>query len=286
MQKRMLSIIVIVLLIMNFITFIKLGDLNNQIENLKYGQNQIQSSIGGISGNVNNTLNRFTREQTWITQVQANEGKTKIEDEKITAVLNWQIKEYQKGAEVVFNYRQRDTEEFIAIPAESIGDGLFEVVIPFEVEVEPFWEIGVSHSSEKNSITEEVVDKGQKPSGINYYISMSMNDSVKSSEVSHFSPNYLVRTKYEPIMGHIDIRDNWVDISLFQHSPQGNEYDSAWFKVYDGNKLLAEQILEEEEGPGRTQYFANYQEELGNITRLVLYVKYQDGKIFEKEIFK
>ena len=51
-------------------------------------------------------------------------------------MLNWQIKDFVEGAEVVFHYRQNENGEFETVPAQNKGDGFFSE-IPFEIWVEP-----------------------------------------------------------------------------------------------------------------------------------------------------
>ena len=142
-SNRPLFLTVILVLIINFVLLMRMGDLDNRIQNLSNNYNNLQSSLNSISGNVNNTLNRFTREQTWITPVQINNEKTKVENEQGLAVLNWQIKDFPEGAEVAFHYREGESGEFKVIPAESRGAGFFEVNMPVKVKVEPSINIGI-----------------------------------------------------------------------------------------------------------------------------------------------
>ena len=290
-SNRPLFLTVVLVLLINLVLLSRMGELNNQIQNLSHNYNNLQSSLNSISGNVNNTLDRFTREQSWITPVQINNEKTKVENEQGLAVLNWQIKDLPEGAEVVFHYRESESEEFTAIPAESKGAGLFEANMPLKVKVEPFWEINVSKTIEsgKNSrvtAAQEAVMVPRTAQSIGYYVSMKVKDTVKSSENSYFDLAYLAQTKYEPIRGHVAINKNKYNISLFEHYPSSNNFVSVMVKFYDGNILIAEKPVEVQKNENSARiYFLAYEAGSQNISHLVIQVEYTNGNIFEKEIY-
>jgi len=265
----------------------RMGDLNNQIQNLSHNYNNLQSSLNSISGNVNNTLAQFTREQSWITPVQVNNEKTKVENEQGLAVLNWQIKDFQEGAEVVFHYRESESGEFTAIPAESKGAGFFEVNMLLKVKVEPFWDVQVSKTEKMGTKTSErAVREIKSVQSIGYYVSMKVKDTTKSSEVSYFDLAYLAQTKYEPIRGHVAINKNKYNISLFEDYPSSNNFASVMVKFYDGNNLIAEKPVEVQKAEnGAKTYFLAYEAGSQNISHLVVQVEYTNGNTFEKEIY-
>ena len=101
-SDRRLFFILVIVLIINISLLWKVGDLINQVQNLRFNYNSLQSSINSISGNVNSSLDRFTREQSWITPVRVDDGKTRVDGENGLAVLNWQVKDFKEGAEVCF----------------------------------------------------------------------------------------------------------------------------------------------------------------------------------------
>lgn len=289
-SNKPLFLTVVLVLIINLVLLMRIGDLNNQIQNLSHNYNNLQSSLHSISGNVNNTLAQFTREQSWITPVQINNEKTKVENEQGLAVLNWQIKDFQEGAEVVFHYRESESGEFTAIPAESKGAGLYEVIMPLKVKAEPFWEINVTRirDSGKNgaAVTQEAVMAPEGVRSIGYYVSMKTKDSIKSSEISYFDLGYLTRMKYEPIRGHIDITNNKYHFSLFEHYPSSNNYESVKVIFYDGSNIIAEKALGVERDNNSTKiYSLTYDAGSQNIAHITLQVKYTNGNTFNKEIY-
>jgi hypothetical protein len=286
-DRRLLFILVIVLII-NIVLLGRVGNLNNQIQNLRHEYNNLQSSISSISSNVNSSLDRFTREQSWITPVRVDDGKTRVEGEKGLAVLNWQIKDFREGAEVVFHYRQNETEDFIAVPAQNKGDGFFEVEIPFEIRVEPFWEVDVRERTMGGVVSSVHEAKPARPDyqSVSYYVSMKTGDVTRSSEIAHVDVAYLAKIKYETIVGHVDISNDEYHISLFEPRNSSNSFQSVTVKLYDGSRLVAEKAMEVRDvyDSGKT-YRLDYVVDSQDVSHLVIQVKYADGKTFEKEIF-
>jgi hypothetical protein len=81
---------------------------------------------------------------------------TELEREKGEETFKWQVKEIQKDSEVVFNYAYGDSEDYIAVTAEELKQGLFQVKILLDVELEPQWEVGLISS---NSHTHQEASK-------------------------------------------------------------------------------------------------------------------------------
>lgn len=282
-SNRPLFLTVVLVLIINLVLLSRMGDLNNRIQNLSNKYSNLQSSLDYV----NNTLDRFTREQSWITPVQVNNEKTKVENEQGLAVLNWQIKDFQEGAEVVFYYRESESGEFTAIPAESKGAGLFEVNMPLKVKVEPFWDIQVSKTEGMGTkTTERAVRELKAVQSIGYYVSMKVKDTTKSSEISFFDMAYLAKTKYEPIRGHVAINKDKYNISLLEHYPGSNNFASVMVRFFDGNNLMAEKPVEVQKTEnGSKTYSLSFEADSQNISHLVIQVEYTNGNTFEKEIF-
>jgi hypothetical protein len=287
-SNRPLLLIIVIVLIINIVLLDKVEYLNNQIQNLRHDYNNLQSSISSISGNVNSNLDRFTREQSWITPVQVDDGKTRVDGQQGLAVLNWQIKDYKEGAEVVFHYRQNESEEFETVPAKNKGDGFFEVEIPFDIRVEPYWEVDVSKRTMGGTVTSEKKVKAPGPDyqSVSYYVSMKTGDVIRSSEIAYVDVAYLAKLKYEPIVGHVDINNNKYHISVFDHNTGSNDFHSAMAVFYNGSKVVAEKAMEVRDvhDSGKT-YTLDYVADSQDISHLVIQVKYEDGKTFEKEIF-
>jgi len=286
-SDRRLFLILVIVLIINIVLLGKVADLNNQIQSLRHNYNNLQSDISSISGNVNSTLDRFTREQSWITPVQVDDGKTRVDGEQGLAVLHWQIKDFPEGAGVIFHYSQEKSGEFTAVPAKNIGAGLFEVEIPFEITVEPFWEIDVSKRTMGGTATSEHVVERPRPDyqSVGYYVSMKTGDVTRSSEIAYIDVAYLAKEKYEPIVGHVDINNNKYHISLYEYTHNPNRFESIKARFHNGSRIIAEKDVEVQDntGPSKT-YSLTYDAGSQDISHLVIQVKYTNGKTFEKKV--
>lgn len=278
-DKRMFLAVVLVLII-NMVLFVKIGDLNNQMENLSRNNTNLQSSLNSISDNVNQTLNQFTEEQSWISSVEVNDEKTIVGNEQGMAVLNWQIKDFQEGAEVVFHYRQTASEEFKDIPAVNKGAGFFEVNLPMQIKVEPFWDIHVVKLEKNGTRTSEMSKPAEQAISYGYYVSMKTNGIIKSSEISKFDVSYLAKIKYEPIRGNIKINNNKYSISLVENQ----DFASVLVKFYDGSNTVAKKAMYvPSDQNGLRSYALTYDPGSQSISHIVIQVKYTNGNTFEKE---
>jgi len=279
-EKR-LFLAAVLILIMNFVLFAKIGDLNNQVSSLSQNNNNLQSSLNAISSDVNQSLDQFTKEQSWISPVEVNNEKTTVGNEQGLAVLNWQIKDYQEGAEVIFHYRQAASEEFKDIPAENKGAGFFEVNLPMEIKVEPFWNIQVVRSEKFGTATSEMQKPTEQTVGYSYYVSMKTGNIIKSSEISYFDVGYLAKIKYEPIQGHVEIKNNKYSISLVENQ----DFASVLVKFYDDGKVIATKAMHvPADQNGLRSYALTYDPGSKSISHIVIQVKYINGNTFEKEI--
>lgn len=276
---------------MNIILLSKIGNLNNRIQNLSQNYNNLQSSLNSVTSNINQSLDRFTREQSWITSVQINNEKSKVDDDQGLVVFNWQIKDYQEGSEVIFHYRESDSEEFKTIMAESVNAGLFEVSLPMEIKAEPYWELNTSWTGERGVeqvIKNEQVIREIKQSAhqtLRCYVSVENNGTIKSSEVSYQNFEYLTYMKYEPIRGHVNINDNHYNISIFEENNGNNGYESLIVEFYNGNNLVTREPLEVQEDQNSMRHYdLSYNSGSENISHVILEVKYKNGDTFRKEL--
>lgn len=69
-------------------------------------------------------MNQFKEEQSWISRIAMIFDPREAEDGEATATFEWQVKELQINSEVTFNYVYGDGEDFIALPAKELQNGL------------------------------------------------------------------------------------------------------------------------------------------------------------------
>ncbi|MGI5876214.1 MAG: hypothetical protein ACOX6X_05285 [Dethiobacteria bacterium] len=283
--NRNLLLILGVILIISLALLSKIGDLSHEIKSLSRNYRALQSEIGSLSGSIDQKLDQFTREQSWITPVQVNEGKTVTGQQRVEAVLNWQIKDLPAGAEVTFHYSDSESGDFKSIVAETKDAGFFEVTVPLVIEVEPYWDISVRKTGDRGiTISELTIAEPLIQQTLSYYVSMKVKDNIKCSEISSFDLGYLANVKYDPITGHININDNNYDIILHEHYYSSNSIKSVSAKFYNGNNVISEKVLKiEDRKDGRRDFSLSYNPSPENVSHLQLQVKYQNGKTFTKE---
>jgi len=227
--------------------------------------------------------------------VQINNEKSLSENNQGLAVMNWQVKDFVEGSEVIFHYRMSESEEFKAVPAVKQDTGLFEVQIPINIKEEPLWEIQNIRVGEKGKnqneayqVATEIKQISQENQTVSCYISMKTKDTIKSSEIVNHNIGYLAYYKYEPIRGDLQVNSNQYNLSLFEDQSGNNSFESVMASFYSGTNLLAEKQLNVENPQNGMQgikhRFLHYDSGKESISNIVLQVKYQNGKSFSKEI--
>lgn len=296
-SNKPLSVIVLCVFILNLLLLTKVSGLETQLQNLENNYRNLRNEINSISGSVQNTLSRFTAEQSWITPVQVNEKKTHFENGQGFAVFSWQIKDWQEDAEVNFHYRLTESGEFQAIAAQNKGAGLFEVELPLEIEVEPYWSVGVSITSGLSTKTSEPAARAEAVTRATdagtdqsfwFYVSMKTTEGTKSSEMGVLDVGYLAKTKYEPVDGRVRIKDNIYDVLIYNQLSAASAYNltSAHARFYNGATLVAAAPLEAREETNGSMQPLELRYEPGKqaVTHLIIEVQYGDGKTFSKRI--
>jgi hypothetical protein len=289
-----IAIALVVSLIMNYNLFSRLDFVENQLNNVYNNQHNIISNVNSQAGQVQNIMNEMKEEQSWISRINMEFDPSKVSVGHAAATFEWQVKELQTNSEVMFHYVYGDSENYVSVRAEELQGGLFQVKIPIEVELEPFWEVGVitttssnMHEESKNVIEERMM-KHERENRLKYFVSVSHEDLVKSGEIhtehlGHYGSNY-----YGILRGDVYEHEENISLSLI------NEYmmepsvtiEKAYLVKYEGTTLLGEEEIESQdpEGEWPRHFHVNQIEKYDNM-RLVIKVVYSDGKAFEKEVY-
>ncbi|HHV64200.1 MAG TPA: hypothetical protein GXX46_03880 [Peptococcaceae bacterium] len=306
-KDKFLTLALLAVLFLNFFLVTQINELKNRLENLNYNYQNLQSSFHSLTEDVNHSLERFTREQSWITPVQINEDKSRVDSEKALVVLNWQIKDFIEGSEIVLHYRNTDSEEFRTIAAESSNTGFFEASLPLEMKAEPSWEINVSISGKKRQaegaaeiIPEKTVERistkeRDAEQALQCYVSMKTKGQVKSSELSYLNYSYLAHKNYESVHGHVRIDGSKHYIQLTGMGIGSNAIKSIYAEFYSGQKLIDKKEIPAQdvqiksnmpkpEGGEINHYSLEYDSGSEKITGIILEVTYSSGDSFSKEI--
>jgi hypothetical protein len=294
---KFLSIVIagglVISLILNFTLISKMNDLQYQVSNLSAAQFDIRTSVENQVSHIQNVLNDFTEEQSWISSIEMEVNTNEIEDGQANATFEWQVKELESGSEVVFNYAYGDSEDFKTVQAEELENGLFQVEVPVDLKLEPVWEIGTT-ISDSDKIQENIkkeMEEQMVENNLKYFVSVSTGDKVKSSQVYSEHLGYFGTSLYGVIMLDLISNNDQITIHLMNDSADKSSIliEEAYLLKYQGEELIGEAqlMLDDESSPpdNRMRNFHIDQVEKVPDMRLLVKVVYSDGKTFEKEIY-
>jgi len=292
---RYFRIIVVVALVgslvLNFTLVSKVNNLEEQFGFISGTQQDISFRIDDQASQVYTALEEFKNEQSWMSRVSMEINNKRLNKGEVNANFTWQVKELQRDAKVEFHYSFGENEEFTSVSAKELQNGLFQVKVPFTFEKEPQWQLGLitsdSYHSEETS-EKEAIDNSQDV--INFYVTVSYDDLVKSSEIQQESLGDLKSSYYGVIQTDVHVFKSKLDITLINYLMDGESkyVEKATLLKYKGTTLIGEEELQrvKETSPDAAERFfhLNQVDKYENI-RLVMKVEYNNGDTFEKEIY-
>lgn len=291
-MKNIAILFIITSLCLNIILLNKINGLSGEMRAIHNNYSQIQATMHSVTSQVNNMMNDMRKEQRWITPAQVNINEANIKDEEALVNLSWQIKDYHEESKTTFYYRQASGDDFQAMPVTSKGGGFFEVDVPLEFKAEPFWDIQVSMrgspvGESTATIAEKNVQETRSGYSISYYISVERQGNIRTSEIEYLNLDKLAYMSYEPLMVHVDISNKTHNVSVIDRSLARVKLTSSVLKVYNGDTLVAEKPLEvkKEKRGSAAVYHVVYEAGEQQFNRLVLSVRYDNGKEFARVIF-
>ncbi|MCF6409585.1 hypothetical protein [Pseudalkalibacillus salsuginis] len=279
---------------MNFKLFSKMDQLENQLNNVSYVQQDIISNVNGQTGHIENVLNGIKEEQSWISRINMDVNTYEIEDGQAEATFEWQVKELQSDSEVVFHYAYGDREDFTTIPAEEGQQGLFQVKVPVEVDVGPQWEVvrnPSSHNEMSKKEMEEKMEEEHRQNTIEYYVTVSYGDMVKSGEIHTENLEHLGTNNYGILQTDVHMYDRKFDVTLMNHNVNASSFvvEEAYLFKYEDERLLGKEKIkiDEQYDPSdeMMRFFHLNQVDQYEDMRLVIKVVYSNGGTFEKEVY-
>ncbi|WP_456276293.1 hypothetical protein [Bacillus sp. AK128] len=293
-NKRFKLFVVLTLLvsiIININLLSKVGQLENEVYLLSQNQHNILSNVSNQSNQVQRTLDEFINEQSWISSFKMDINH--VEANQSELAIQWQVKELQSESEVLFNYVYGEKEEnYKVLPAEEIQQGLFQVKIPVEFDIEPQWEVGMISNSDMDnqSKMEEEAKKVEEYNKhtLKYFVSVSNQDMVKSSEILTEHIGYFGASLYGLIHADLHLGNNHADITLINDNIDSSIFlEEVYLLKYEGDQLIQEEELEldDQSHPPHVRFFQITQVEQVDDMRLVLKVLYSNGETFEKEVY-
>ncbi|WLD93999.1 hypothetical protein [Alkalihalobacillus sp. AL-G] len=286
------ALALVISLVLNFTFLSRLNQLEHQVNTVFNNQHNIISDVNGQTSHIQNVLNDIKEEQSWISGIDLDVNTNDFEDGQAEATFEWQVKELQNDSEVVFNYAYGDdSEEYTTLPAKELQQGLFQVKVPFEVDVEPLWEVSLEtpDSNTKQEMTKKEMEEHHQ-NILKYYVSVSYDDMVKSGEIHTEPLGHLGTKDYGIVQTDIYMHKENVSIALISHNVNDSiVVEEAYLMMYKGETLIGEKEIEsddENNPPDQSVRLFNLnQVDRYEDMRLVIKVVYTNGETFKKEVY-
>jgi hypothetical protein len=265
---------------MNFILSSKIENLENQLIQLSTNQQQILRSVNDQEIHIQNVMSDIQKQQSWISDIQMEMIQTNAKNGEVIAQFNWQIKEQVIHSKVMFHHALGNKNTFTTIEAKNLGNGLYQAEVPLNLPLEPQWEIfSIVHDQEESK--DELKEKREKEfekQTLNYFVSVTNGENVKSSEVSNgYLGDYGVE-KYGAISVNIEITNKSSTVLVTTY--QTGLLEKVVLQTYREDQLLEEHPLKPE-----FEHYILDQITLNDEDRHILKITYKNGASFEKEIY-
>ncbi|HAE43559.1 MAG TPA: hypothetical protein DCG34_11690 [Clostridiales bacterium] len=291
-------------LLMNFTLLTRLDEVNNRLNDLANQQQMVVNTVNAQVSQINSTINKIKEDQSWLSAVKVETEMDELDKNKALVSFEWQVKELQNDSAVLFNYKKNGETEYRSIEAVDMENGLFKVVMPIEIDLEPVWNSYIfDRGSHSNKEPVRVVE-GRKEAyenlnqlNFDYYISVSYGDMIKSAEINTTRIENMGARYYGYLEVRTDIdKNNSYNMSVIN----GKMYDtSVYLKEVYLEKFRNGQLVESEKIEERSivyeggmpvredtnEFFKQTSEEKLDYSSLVLKVIYSDGSVFEREIY-
>ncbi|MUK88946.1 hypothetical protein GMD78_11125 [Ornithinibacillus sp. L9] len=281
-------------LIVNVTLLFKINDIENQVNDIFHMQHTINGNVNNQSSNIQNVVNDFKEEQRLISRAIMEINTNDSTGGTVEGSFEWQVKELHSDSEVLFHYTYGEREDYTAIPADEIEQGLFQVTIPLEIDLVPQWEVALirhsAHAHEEISIQEMEARKAEEQETLKYYVTVSHEDTIHSGEVQTeylgaFGANY-----YGTIQTDLDMDDEDIDVHLVHHNMGDLSLivEEAYLLMYEEDTLIGEEEIElqnKNSSDAMTRFFHLKKVEPFESMRLVIKVVYSNGETFEDEVY-
>lgn len=281
---------------MNFRLMAKVNQVENRVNNLNNYQQQILNTVNGQVNQIQNVMNDIRREQSWISSINMD---VKVNDTKVgkaNANFEWQIKELHANSDVNFHYTFGDSEDYQTVPAKQLENGLFQVSIPVEIDMKPQWEIhttmmGSAEEEVSKRVMEERMEQQYRQHSVNYFVSVTDDDMVKSSEKSTRNLSGYGTRYYGFIMVNMNpYGDNFNVTVIKEKSDSSSDLKEVHLLSYQNGSLIGDEKLnsniQENTSTQKPVVFESEKLDPETFTRLVVKITYNNGESFEKEIYQ
>ncbi|RSK25898.1 hypothetical protein EJF36_02760 [Bacillus sp. HMF5848] len=265
----------------------RISEVENKINSLNNYQSQIMRSVDGQTSHIQNILNDMKQEQSWMSSISMDMDKGNIENGEAKVKFEWQIKELQTGSEVMFHYKFADEDDFTSILATEQQNGLFSVLLPIELNLEPVWHVMVSdRNGNQEEKSKQVLEEQMRQQGLEYYVSVSSDGLMKSGSMHTSSLGNFSASQYGIIEAELNMHKDSFTIFLNNNvldKGNGNSITDVDLVITNQDNAVEELKLNAEQG-GRA-YFQTFDRGENEYKKLTLKVTYRNGSTFEKDIY-
>jgi hypothetical protein len=275
------TIILLISLIMNFTLSSKVGRVENQLINLSNNQQHILSSVNSQVDNIRFVMNDIQKQQSWISEITMDVSSKDLPNDEMVAQFNWQIKDRSSKSKVMFHFALGGKATFTSIEADDLQNGLYHVEIPLSVNLEPQWEIFLREQETESDNYE--IDKKRKEElnqqSLRYFVSITENENVKSSDISTWYVGDVGNDKYGVISVNLDFIQDHSSIMV-------TTYKTGIIEKLQLLRYKNESLVDEQDFMPEFDHYIMNDVDLDSTTRLVLRVTYKNGETFEKVIYE
>ncbi|HYK73296.1 MAG TPA: hypothetical protein VEV44_09270, partial [Pseudoneobacillus sp.] len=181
------AMMLLVSLIINVKLLNHLESVENQLMNLANQQQEIISRVDGQAGEIRVVMDDIQKQQSWISEINMDINSQGLEKGETDVNFDWQIKEFTKDSKVTFHYNFGDQEEYTTIVPKETQTGFYKVEVPLNVAVVPRFEIHLmERSNDSGNSKQKIEEKLQEEyaqQSLKYFVSVTQDDIVKSSEI-------------------------------------------------------------------------------------------------------
>lgn len=289
-------------LFLNARLLVKVSDMEHRVNSISSYQSHLMSRVDSQTSNLHYLLDEFVKEQSWISPIQMD-MKGNIAKGDTQLYFTWQVKELAENSEVVFHYKHGQESEYRSVSAIEKGHGLFEAVVEVDIPMQPEWYTHIGgargpYEEQVEMVVEESYWRDHHENDLSYYVSVTKDDTIKSSQMDTRNIGHLGTSYYGMIeaFGHIDNQGYHISVSRPPYYSDNHLYLTEVYvkKFMDGRLVADEQLLQDQPHPGRGTYeqYQSFQTKSPNanenieFTSLVVKVVFNNGETFEREIYR
>lgn len=265
---------------MNFLLSSRIEQVENQLINVSNNQQQIINSVNDQEQHISSVMNDIQKQQTWLSEITMEVNSGDSQNGETNAQFHWQIKEQVNDSTVRFHYALGNQDTFTSINAEDLQNGLYQAKIPISLHLEPQWEIFLREQDTETTTSkiDEKIKEEANQQTLKYFVSVTHDDTVKSSEIETSYLGELGTESFGVISVNLDIMQDHSSVIVTTYKT--GIIENLQLLTYKNQSLVDEQEMKAE-----FEHYILEDIELNSTTRIFLKVSYKNGKTFEKEIY-